>query len=453
MKYNILTLLGFFIAFWGAFLLLQNSTIYHNSLGKIADNWVNHEGERQLVNTPFQQVNHSNYLQWDGVHYHIIKEYGYDIEKAGSDYIFAFFPFFPFLWKVTALPPIGVLFMNYFLFAIASLILMKTFETDTNSKINLLLIIVSIPTMAVFLIPYTEATFLITAAIGLYGIVKNKYWLFFIGFFLCALTKPSYTFLFLAILATEILFLMPHKKVSLFVRNIFLRSLPLIIGTIAVSSLQSSFKGGSSTKFVEVQKYWNHVFSLPNGLRDWSQEGFGISLGIIFLIIIPLITVLIKIIYTQFFSDNSNSLRYTRKNYVLVVSTLYLIGIFLFIVFFQGGSLHGLSRYILCNPFFFVLVFCAFSHLKKRAKSIRLKYFILLTSLSIVTMGVAGYSSGLNFSDFGLFLLISVSYLWYFQDESHLKRYKITFVCTIFSNVIWTAYLFNMYISNGWIYT
>ena len=96
MRNNILILLTFFAAFWVVFLLLQNSTIYNSTLGRFADNWVNHEGKRQRVNQPFQQVNNTNYLQWDGVHYNLIKEHGYDIKKAGGDYIFAFFPFFPY---------------------------------------------------------------------------------------------------------------------------------------------------------------------------------------------------------------------------------------------------------------------------------------------------------------------------------------------------------------------
>lgn len=456
MRNNILILLSFFGAFWAAFLLLQNNTIYNSTLGKFGDNWVNNEGKRQLVNEPFQQVNNTNYLQWDGVHYHLIKEHGYDIKKAGGDYIFAFFPFFPFLWKITALPPVGVIFMNYFMFAIALLILYKTFQTDIPSKINLLLIIFSLPSIAVFFIPYTEATFLLVGAIGFYGMVKNKYWLFFVGFFLCALTKPSYTFLFLAILGTEVFFLIQHKKITQALHSSLLKALPLILGTLTVSSIQYSFEGGTPMKFVEVQKYWNHVFSIPSGLRDWSHEGFGMSLGVIFLIVVPLTTILLKTSYSKLFQANKNlpnNFNYTPKNYVQVLSAFYLIGIFLFIVFFQGGSLHGLSRYVLCTPFFFALLLYAFSYIKKTTKSSRVLYFCILSVLAMLTMGFAGYSSGLNFSDMGLFLLIASLFFWLFQDQPHTKFYKRGLLLTVFLNVIWTSYLFNTYIANGWIYT
>ncbi len=457
MKKNIIALVSFFAIFWLAFSLFQNDAIYTSTLGKVADNWVNIDGERKLVNEPFQSLTNENYIQWDGVHYWIIQEHGYDIEVAGSDYIFAFFPLFPFLWDISGLPSVGVVFMNYLFFAVGLVLLYRAFSPSGNQKQHTLLVALMVPTMAVFVIPYTESTFLLTVAIGLYGLTKKKYWVYFLGFFLCALTRPSYTFLILAILGTEFFFFFRHKQVLDSLKSGLLKLLPLLLGTLVVSIIQFASEGGGFFKFVEVQKYWDHVFSIPHGLNDWSHEGFGMSMGIIFLLSIPSIILILQLLYTQIFRKNktaSNEIfEYNPINYVQVLSIIYLIGIFLFILLFQGGNLHGLSRYVLCSPFFFALMFYGFQYMKSIDLKIRVFALATLSLLAVLFLGLVEYSTYWNFSDLGLFLLIALVAFWLLQDFSSARVYRAGLYTCFLINIIWSAYLFNMYIANGWIYT
>jgi hypothetical protein len=112
MRKTIILQLITLICFWLIFLGLQNPTIYNNSLGLVSNNWQNENGERKLVNKPYEKLTNERYIQWDGEHYNRMKNHGYNIEKAGGDYIFAFFPLFPFIWKILNLPPIGIIFLN-----------------------------------------------------------------------------------------------------------------------------------------------------------------------------------------------------------------------------------------------------------------------------------------------------------------------------------------------------
>jgi hypothetical protein len=241
------------------------------------------------------------------------------------------------------------------------------------------------------------------------------------------------------------------------VRSAFFKLLPLLLGTLIVSLIQSAYEGGGLFKFVEVQKYWGHVLSIPHNLGDWSHEGFGVSMGIIFLISIPLLVFLIQAFSSQLIKIKSRTLSeigtYTPANYIQVMSVFYVIGTFLFILLFQGGGINGLMRYTLCSPFFFSLLFFSFHYVREIPKGFRFFIFSSLAVLAIIFVGLTQYSTYWNFSDLGLFILLATVFLWLFQDMSGHKLYNLGLVATVFANVLWTAYLFNTYIASGWIFT
>lgn len=91
MRNTIILQLLTLICFWLIFLALQNPTIYHNSLGLVSNNWQNKNGERKLVSKPYEKVTNDNYIRWDGRHYFKLKKFGYNADKIGGEYSFAFF--------------------------------------------------------------------------------------------------------------------------------------------------------------------------------------------------------------------------------------------------------------------------------------------------------------------------------------------------------------------------
>jgi len=446
-----LILLAFFWLIFGG---LQNPKIYKNSLGLISNNWQNDNGERKLVERPYEKLTHDNYIQWDGKHYFRIKNSGYNIEKAGGDYIFAFFPLFPLILKVINLPPIGILFVNYLFYSISILILLKLLSRSENYVINLI-ISLCLPSIIIFLIPYSEATFMLMIIIGIFGFMKKKYWIFFIGFLLASLTRPSFTFLLLSIIGTEFFFFVIHKNIKKGFMNSFLKIAPLLLGTLIVSLIQYAQGSGSLSKFIEVQKYWEHVFSIPHGLRDWSHESFSVNIGVIFLIFIPLLIILLQLFFNQFKNIGAKDqiLDYnSTTDYLLILSILYIIGISLFIIFFQGGSLHNLFRYTISSPFFYVLLFTSFDYILHFAVNLRIYLVSTLALSSFFVLGLVDYSTYWNFSDFGYFVLLATILFWLFQDLQSRIIYKTGLIVLVILNIVWTTYLFNTYIINGWIF-
>lgn len=456
MKKNIIILLGFFVLFWAVFLLLQNSSIYENTLGFVADNWVSRDGQKVLVHESYQTLTNDNYVQWDGKLYQIIRNHGYNIEKSNGDYIFAFFPLFPLIWRISHLPPIGVIFLNFILFSIGVLLLLKIFKQHNNQVTSLnTLLILTLPGMVIYLMPYTEATFMLTTAIGFYGLVRKKYGLFFLGFFLSALTRPSYTILFLSIIGTEFFLLLAHRNLITAFKNVFTRSLPLVLGTILVSFVQSLRDGGSWFKFIEVQKYWNHVLSIPENLGDWSHESFGINVAMIFLVCIPVFVFLIQNLFIQLRNHPTNKKHYADNpmDYLVILSCFYITGSFLFVLLYQGGSLNGLFRYTLCTPFFLVLILRLFESIQNTPFTTRVFILANLAISGLFVLFLDDYSIPRNFSDTGHFVLLLAIILWTFQDLYKSWVYKASLYLTLLLNVVWTTYLFNTYIANGWIFT
>ena len=135
-----------------------------------------------------------------------------------------------------------------------------------------------------------------------------------------------------------------------------------------------------------------------------------------------------------------------------MVSMLYIIGATMFILLFRGGSLHCLFRYSLCSPFAYVLLFGAFKLIKNVSGSYKFFIFSTLSSICIMILGLADYSTYWNFSDIGVFILIANLFFWLFQEYSFKKSYIYGLLLLQIAGAIWTAYLFNTFISDGWIF-
>lgn len=421
-------------------------------MGKVSSNWVKVNNERQLLNIPFTKLTNENFVNWDARHYRLISKHGYDVSKAGGDYIFAFFPLFPLVWRTTHLPPVGILLLNYLLYAAGLYLILKLFSSDDLTS---LILSFSIPGLVIFLIPYSEAVFFITVAVGFYGFIKKKYTIFFIGFFLAAIDRPAYTILALAIVCVEFISLMHKGYYKKFIGNLSLRLLPLIAGTVFVSLYQYFQGSGDFFRFIKVQKYWDNVLAIPHNIIDWSHEGFGINIGVITLIFLPLLAYLIITVYRKVsdsLSRNSTDSELNSLYYLTLLSTLYIIGSTLFIIFFRGGSLHCLFRFTICTPFFPVVVISFSQMLHKIEPQIRFFMLACLFLAGLFILAMVDYSTYWSFADLGFFILTATITLWVFRKYQHKLIYKTFLYLNFFVNIIWTSFLFNAYINDAWIF-
>lgn len=143
----------FFLAFvWGYSFILVSMLIFY------------------FLNHNFQWI---NFLQFDAVHYYKIVHLGYDHKRS------AFFPFFPWIWRVLGGNiSIGIV-TNILIFSFSFAILNQIFQWDYWQKILFL----SIPSSIFYFLPYSESIFALSSILLLYAIIHKKNYLIILSFF------------------------------------------------------------------------------------------------------------------------------------------------------------------------------------------------------------------------------------------------------------------------------
>lgn len=440
------------------YMLFHNKPVYDSTLGHITKNYCNDGNRIYKDHVPYEQFAERKMYSWDAALYRKMADNGYSIQAAGGDYIFAFFPLFPFLWKLSGLNAIQISLLNYFFYIISLIILITLFfGKDSTQKWRYMLIVAGIPMLVVFMIPYTEGLFMFTMTLALWGIFKNRYLLYFTGALLASMTRQSVLVLLLAFLFTELYFFFRHRLLVKSLKSFFSKILPLLTGTFIVSILQLRNGSNHLLKFIEAEKYWGYKLQWPGVFTDWAHEQFCTNLPLV-TTFLPLLTLFIayttvknllikrdKHVYnSQIIQENASS------EYLYILSVIYIIGISLTILFLRGGSLNGLSRYVFCTPFFVIFLFMLSEKVSHLNFIIRIVGYGAAFILSMLAFKVFSYSASWNFSDLGFFL-------FFFQIAFFIftKMISNNWAIAVFAflTAIWTSYLFSMFISNAWIIT
>jgi hypothetical protein len=449
------------IIFFGLFKLFQNDQIYQNSIGRVSQNyertgdWNNYEIKK--VSKPYTELKNENLLQWDASIYSCISERMYLAEDECHGKVrAAFFPLFPLIWRLINTTPIGISIINYLIFITSvSLLVIYFLPGSDQRRLIIFSILITLPSTIIYYIPYTESLFLLTMTIAAIGIIKEKYWVYFLGFFLMAMIRPATIFVLTAFFIVETIMFLRIKKISLFFKNSLLYSIPFTLGYF-ISFLIQYLYSGSWTSFIDAQKYWPGGLQIIKGITDWSVEGFGMNTFSIFFITIPALIFLVHV----FANTKSNNLFFSIKtnsfgtDYLFLISTTYLAGIFIFTLLTSGGNLHSFFRFTLTSPFFYLasLILINYSSNFKTKKFVLI--FVILSFLLFLFLGLTSYGGNrFQFSFIGLYLLM-LSLLYLGIKRTLPKPYHIiAFSIIITANIVWNTYLFNMYLCNGWIFT
>jgi len=431
---------------WGVNLLLQNKTIYDKTIGKHIRQIQRVNGEGTSPDKAFEKITNENLIHWDASHYLFIRDNHYDQNKV-EDYIFAFFPLFPLIWELSGLSNVGICIFNFLLFICGLILLFKSLDISLE-KGNLLrfITLLSLPGAVVFFIPYTESVFFFTLCLAFYGMMKEKYLLYFIGMLLCSMTRPAALIIGAALISKDVYMFITTKTYYSLLKKIFINILPLVIGTLIISFVQYIYDPTQFFHFYHANRYWDHRLQIPHNLRDWSQEGFSLSIAVIF-ILVPLLTYLLaKNIFVR--SEKNNI-----KDDLFYFSCFYMLGSSFFILLFQGGNLHGLFRYVMCTPFFFAFCLLGFERFRKLNSNHKLALFVFTFLPAFFTYSFASYLEAWEFYSLG-FSLIFLNFAFLFYTPSFEKiMSKVAFAFIVFSNIIWNVYLLNCYLNDGWIFT
>ncbi|MGQ0827997.1 MAG: hypothetical protein ACT4ON_06345 [Bacteroidota bacterium] len=453
--------------FLGTFLvykMLQKPRIYNATLKNITHTYNRDAVLKHVVwkvNEPYYYIDEKNSVRWDAKAYSGIRENYYN----GDDSKYAFFPLFPLLWEFLHINAVYIGFFNYLLFGLSVLILSSIFFKNlSNSVIERLCVFtisLTLPPVIIFYMPYADAIFIFTFALAVYGLIKNKYWLFFISILLFAMARPVFVIVGLSFVIIDLLYFIKHRNILHFVGELSLKLIPLLLGT-GVVFFMFYLNSGSFTKYFEaIHTYWNVNFSIPKIITDWSIEGYGMSVFAIFFIVIPSLVLFLFYFLKYFREDKTNELPSIFKGNVDFIKTylfnnsiVYFWGVFLFIIFFQAGALNGLSRYIIASPFFFIFLFVFYTELKKFKLSRVLFVFIALLAGSFILLtNQKELDPTINFNDSGFItLLLSFIYLFSLRFINDFLKVSSLLIVSLY-NIIWITYLYNVYLCDGWIFT
>ncbi len=423
-------------------LLMQNNDV-HYLFRKILPTYevsLDESWNKTITNSnkPFEKITSEKMTVWDGSHYNFIKKEMYSDIKN-----FAYYPLFPLFWKATCLSTLGISLLNILLFAGGMFVIFRIFVNNLSWKH--LLFLLCVPYMVIFMMPYSEALYFVFIALGLYGFLQEKYWLYFVGFLLASMTKSSSLLFVILFLCLEGLNALNHRNISLFFKNILKNIFPVVLGMFLVMLFQWIMGAPSFFQSIISQKYWGKSLSLPElPFTFWSNESRSITVPFLCLYFLPMLAVLGREFVLSL--RNKEKKEFDKWKYVRLICVIFLVGNVFTALFTQHGGLYSLARYLLATPFFVFLLFDIINSTRN------IFWQIGCLSIGLVTIIICkDYFSNADF--FGTYIVIVTSFLVYFHSRISLKILYPILSIIILLNVCWTAYMFNCFLLNGWIFT
>lgn len=378
-------------------------------------------------------------LNMDAYWYSQIRSFGY-LYISNSMCNMAYFPLFPFLWKATALSPIGISIFNSLLFTVSMAFLIG------NKKYNFLqkLVILSFPSFIFFIIPYSEALFFFSGTILLTGYRRNSKMLICIGLLMCGLTRSVSVFFIPIIIITELwnyIFSDRIKSGYKFLKDVALYIFCSALGFIYVCLLQFSITG-KWFYFITVQKYWNRQFQIPqlpftttSPERILGVDAIALTIGMLAFFILLRLKSLVNL-----------------KGRDVIFSILYILGILFLDVFLTNNvdgrtSIWSINRHIMCTPFF--VVFLGFMNFDVKLSSFEKYVLFLIIAAGAVMTALYEFPINLNYYLLFFIVLFCIPLYQVFRDNR-----KLQFSCLLFfyaANVFLFVMFYQSHVLNLWV--
>jgi hypothetical protein len=449
---KILISVAIILLFFSLHLVVQNKVVYNRVFFHL---FKNYNSNKIMAYVPYEKITNTNITRWDCAAYNNIKEYKYNKEHCGGEMAFAWFPLFPFFWKLTHLNALGISVLNLIFYLFAVYLLSSLFFNKGHGKwetLSLYALLFSFPGSVVYYVPYTEAMFILLVSVSLWGLFKNNYWIYAIGICLAAMTRSVAVILLATFFAAEFLVFLKERKFKTFLFNFFKKIIPLLVGTFSAALVQLYYGSGHLFKFIEAHKYWGTKLRIPDTLIDWSFESWGNNVATIFFIVVPCLIYIIYMFIKKLKKETDmkeEDDKEKQKEYFFNLSVVYTIVMFLFILFYKGGCLSGITRYIISTPFFFIIMFVGYDKVRQLPKAIQYSVFIILLTLSMIFFRLPAFSNKWDFSDMGYILILTNIGFVLFNQRNYL--FKSLFYIIVFFNVLWATYMYNMLLTDSWI--
>jgi hypothetical protein len=306
----------------------------------------------------------TNLLSWDAKWYNQMRLFGY-IYVPDETCNLAFFPLFPYFWRLTGLTPTGISVFNCLLYLVA----FWTLARHLRLSIQLTFFFVCIPSVIFFAVPYSESIFFTFTTLILIGYSRKNNLVVFLGFLGASVTR-SVSVIFIP--ALIILFFLDNtgstrKKIVTSASNLC----ACVVGFFFAALIQF-YQTNKWLYFLEIQKYWRREWIIPNlPFTTYSAERMlGIDAIALCLGCLAISRCISWLLNFRLKKLNAGSLSLKPENAV-IFSALYLSGTAILDSIFtfnlkNSTNIWSMNRHLLCTPF--AVVFLV--HLLKEAKTI-----------------------------------------------------------------------------------
>lgn len=384
----------------------------------------------------FNVTLHNNYnlLNWDAQWYYSIKEFGYHYVEGRTNNL-AFFPFFPYIWKVFNFSALTVSVFNSFLFLLSFSILGRSLKFD----IRLSALFLSIPSMIFMYLPYSESLFFCGTSLILLGLYRNQMLCVILGIIIASTTRSVSIVLIPSFLFTMLV-------VEDFTKRNILKYLCFIVVSVVctfIVFLIQYLQTNEWFAFFKVQESWNRSLSMPI-LPFTTLSGYrilwldGIALMIVFFCVYDCCIFL----RNRFFFKEK---KIPKIPYIFSAGFLACMGcisIFFSGVWHQGEgtSLMSLNRYILATPF----LVC---YLYEKTLILKMPHPWILPVLLIVACFVLGAFSPFSWAHLLYFAMMASYVFLLFENRKQTLIIILLYICGMTTQV----FLLNMFFVNQWV--
>jgi hypothetical protein len=446
------------------FTLLQNEHVYSSTLGKISSNYERSGTKRDVrilnVQKPYVGFNSESVNHWDAALYKQVRDKAYESGARLAKEKLAFYPLFPLLWKLSRIDSELIVYCNYLLFVIGLILLAVMLMGETARTPLFFLFALLVPTAVTYYLPYAESLFLLTMAIAVWGIFKKNYWIYFVGAMLFCMTRPACMIFMVALLAADFMYWVRHGNFKHFGIEFARKITPCVLGLGTVTIVQFLYTG-SWTAYFDSMELWPAESGMFNLITDWSLEGFGMSVFAIFFLAIPALIYLAVWSWKSLrsygthtpdalFGDDQN----VKKDYLLHLSLLFVGGNLAYTILTSGNIINGFSRYTMAVPFFYMILFLLPEKMQGLSAKNKLLFFCLcLAGMGIFLRLIVYGGQRFRFQYTGLLLCLILSFFFLFEQHLPSRTKWVILAVLSIPCVLWHTYLFNMFLSDAWIFT
>ncbi len=382
--------------------------------------------------------------QWDSDWYWSIVLEGYSYVPNSQSNV-AYYPLFAWLWELSNLGPLGVSILNWLITLISVYIISREF----NIPLGQLILFSSFPSAIFFMVPYSEALFLLGGAFILAGLNKDHLALILIGVVLACTTRSIGFILSLCFLFTYLI-----KVNWSFTRKDHVYSLlPIAVALIVNWAVQlyQFDQSGVHFNYLEVQAQWERVLdfpSLPLTARPIPSSAWADYLALF-------VGILSGVILVRSFFEKKTGPEYLIEKPAMF-SLFYLAGITCVVLLFSGKYVAGstviasLNRYVFATPYFLLFI----QEMTSQAtRADRKKSFFFILSLSILEWGLLTFGlnrvvSQLNWQVYFL-IVLTLPFIYFHALVKH-TRLKWWIPLYLISTLL-QAYFLGLFIAERWV--